>query len=292
MSETKIGSPEPSGDKAQKNPLNASEIFEQNLCRVDKFPDSSQPSAHEMFLRSACSVVGFPKHNPAVFPWNINNSNKEMNIGSGVIVKTDIPNSCEVVTGYHVSHEPEAYFNFPDGQQYKATLDLVDMPNALSFYSVEGVPEKTCRALPISESEPSENEPVVALGAAGQEFASAKNPKWDTGQISVEITREEFYRGRPKLRGSDMKADRITEASMNTSMIVGKGATLFSFVHPGFSGGPWVGPKGLVGIAFGSDGRIGVAEKAKWVLEDLKRINFYYYDNGMAPRKPIIVEGE
>jgi Trypsin-like peptidase domain len=260
--------------------------------------DAQHPSpfdAYEIFKQSSRGVVQVPVYNNNTeFPWSLINPRKEIAKGSGAFVQTDIPNSCEFVTGWHVTHAPQASVRLPDGKEYPAKANVLDEKHGLSFYEVEGVndPANTCRALPIRETPPTTGEPVIAIGAAGTDTnISATNPAYASGLIAGDLTKAEVYRMRYGDEAeSALRAGGEREMSWDDPMIVGFNVN--GIGRPGFSGGPWVDRSGsLIGIQYSSDGKLlDAAERAEFVRRDIKRLNQYYDDNGLAPRVPITIK--
>jgi S1-C subfamily serine protease len=151
---------------------------------LDVHHETKQPpfNAAEIFAQAAPSIVRLEK---TVADRHF--------AGTGFFVSSGQPHSCEIATNDHVVRGDAELptVTTHDGKTYQATLEIDDPEHDLAVYKLLGVeePEKTCRELPLSTTQPVAGMPILAIGAdSDASKASAEEPVFRTGHVlSTEI---------------------------------------------------------------------------------------------------------
>lgn len=156
--------------------------------------------------------------------------------GSGFFVRDASDNGlprCEMVTDNHViSLDPrlkvKVNVELDDGSVHNATVIKHDPAHDLAFLRVENVadPEKTCKALPLSEDEAKPDELTVRLSRSHLD-----GPEFHSGRQVNAVKRSDLTL--PDLAGDDLDRTMIMFDTYNT-------------IGRQFSGGPYLNKDGEV----------------------------------------------
>ncbi|HEY9683715.1 MAG TPA: serine protease [Oculatellaceae cyanobacterium] len=208
---------------------------------------SNSLNAAEIFAQAAPSVV-------------------RVNNGSGVFVSSGTAHSCEIVTQTHVANDATADVVAADGISYKASLLLIDPVHELSFYKLEGVLDsaKVCKEIQIYAGELAVGQHVIAIGARGDDGATAEKPNFHESTIKRAWTRRMAYADNFIDRWSHQQPESADSPLLSTSE---------RLTRKGYSGGPWLDANGqLVGITWGDTAWSSFADPGKFVQQGLDRI--------------------
>jgi S1-C subfamily serine protease len=226
--------------------------------KVDEKSTSADPKqfdAWHIFAQGAPSVVG-------------------VDTATGFFVSSGEPHSCEVATSRHVTNADTADVTTINGEKYVGRAELLDGPNEVSIYKLDGVadPSKTCREVTIEKSLPSIGEPVLSIGADDvyNKFVNAQHPDFITGIVTGNSkTAGQFWGDFSwPVRAINRMRDGVRDESFAMPLLVIKGE-----IHNGFSGGPWLNQNGrLVGLNYAGRGGSSFPQTTEFLQKDLDLI--------------------